>query len=44
MAKISVIIPAYNMASLIGETLDSVLRNETEMDIVVVDDASTDNT
>ncbi len=44
MAKISIIVPAFNMASLIGETLDSVLRNETEMDIVVVDDASTDNT
>lgn len=44
MAKISVIIPAYNMASLIGETLDSVLRNETDMDIVVVDDASSDDT
>lgn len=44
MAKISVIIPAFNIASLIGETLDSVLRNETDMDIVVIDDASTDNT
>jgi len=44
VAKISVIIPAFNIANLIGETLDSVLRNETDMDIVVVDDASTDNT
>ncbi len=44
MAKISIIIPAYNMANLIGETLESVLRNETDMDIVVVDDASTDQT
>ncbi|TQN60502.1 glycosyltransferase family 2 protein [Agrobacterium tumefaciens] len=44
MTKISVIIPAFNIASLIGETLDSVLRNETDMDIVIIDDASTDNT
>ncbi|MDM9629815.1 glycosyltransferase family 2 protein [Rhizobium sp. S152] len=44
MAKISIIIPAFNMAQFIGETLESVLRNETDMDIVVVDDASTDNT
>ncbi|MDM9618993.1 glycosyltransferase family A protein [Rhizobium sp. S96] len=44
MAKISIIIPAFNMANLIGQTLDSVLRNKTDMDIVVVDDASADNT
>lgn len=44
MAKISIIIPAYNIASLIGETLESVVRNNADMDIVVVDDASTDNT
>jgi len=44
MAKISIVIPAYNIASLIGQTLESVVRNKADMDIIVVDDASTDNT
>jgi glycosyltransferase involved in cell wall biosynthesis len=44
MSRISVIIPAYNVANYIGQTLDTVLANKIEMDIVVVDDASSDNT
>lgn len=40
---VSVIIPAYNAAALIGETLDSVLAQEFEdYEIVVVNDGSPD--
>jgi glycosyltransferase involved in cell wall biosynthesis len=44
-ANISVIIPAYNRANLIGETLRS-LSNQTVLanEIIVVDDGSTDGT
>jgi glycosyltransferase involved in cell wall biosynthesis len=44
MAKISIIIPAFNVADFIAETLDTVLANRADMDIVVIDDASTDAT
>lgn len=44
MHSISLVIPAYNRASLIGATLDSAL-NQTRpfLEIIVVDDGSTDN-
>lgn len=43
--KISVVIPSYNRADLIGETLDSIARQTCSVDeIIVVDDGSTDNT
>jgi glycosyltransferase involved in cell wall biosynthesis len=42
---ISVIIPTYNRAHLISETLDSILaQTYTNWECVVVDDGSTDNT
>lgn len=42
---ISIIIPTYNRAHLIGETLDSILEQTYEnWECIVVDDGSTDNT
>ncbi len=42
---VSIIIPTYNRAHLIGETLDSVLaQNHTHWECIVVDDGSTDET
>jgi len=44
-ADISVIIPAYNRAELIGETLRSLLNQTlSAREIIVVDDGSTDGT
>ena len=43
--RISVVIPAYNAAQWIGETLESVLGQSAEPDeVIVVDDGSTDDT
>jgi GT2 family glycosyltransferase len=45
VADISVIIPAYNRAGLIGETLRSLLNQTVQAkEIIVVDDGSTDGT
>lgn len=42
---ISVIIPAYNVAAYIGETLDSLLaQTYTDYEAVIVNDGSTDDT
>ena len=42
---ISIIIPTYNRAHLIGETLDSIMaQTYTNWECIVVDDGSTDNT
>jgi len=45
MPHISVTIPVFNRAHLIGFTIESVLRQSfTDWDLVIVDDASTDET
>lgn len=49
MPKITVIIPTYNRGNLIHEAIFSVLKQEWirelfEVDLIIVDDASTDNT
>lgn len=42
---ISIIIPTYNRAHLIGETLDTVLlQTYNNWECIIIDDASTDNT
>ena len=44
-ALISIIIPTYNRAHLIGETLDSVIaQTYTNWECIIVDDGSTDTT
>ncbi|MCK9418519.1 MAG: glycosyltransferase [Nitrospirae bacterium] len=43
--RLSICIPTYNFGNFIGETLESIIRQATdEVEIVVVDGASTDNT
>ncbi len=45
MIFFSVIIPAFNRADLIGQTLRSVLENDfKDFEIIIVDDGSTDHT
>ena len=43
--KLSVCIPVYNFGSFLGQTLDSILLQLTnDVEVLVVDGASTDNT
>jgi glycosyltransferase involved in cell wall biosynthesis len=43
--KVSVVIPAYNCAAFLPETLDSVFaQTYSDLEVILVDDGSTDNT
>ena len=44
--KITVIIPTYNRVEMLGRAIQSLLRqrHEVDLDILVIDDASTDGT
>jgi glycosyltransferase involved in cell wall biosynthesis len=46
MAVVSAIIPVFNAASTLGQSIDSVLasRWECELEVIVIDDGSTDST
>jgi glycosyltransferase involved in cell wall biosynthesis len=44
MPEVSVIIPTYNRASLLPQTVESARRAGTDLEVIVVDDASTDET
>ena len=37
---VSVIIPAYNCAGTIRQTIDSALKQQVDMEIIVLDDCS----
>jgi glycosyltransferase involved in cell wall biosynthesis len=44
-ASVSLVIPSYNRAALIGQTIDSALaQSRPFLEVIVVDDGSTDNT
>lgn len=45
MIRVSIVIPAYNVAAYIEQAVDSALRQSLrELEVIVVDDASTDET
>jgi len=45
MPKVSVAVPTYNRSSLVKEAVNSILlQTEKDLEIVVIDDGSTDNT
>ena len=43
MKKISVIIPVYNVEKYLKKCLESVLNENIEKEIIVINDGSTDN-
>ncbi len=43
-AQVSVLIPTYNRATLLNETLDSVLSQDVDLEVIVFDNLSSDDT
>ncbi|WP_294255052.1 CDP-glycerol glycerophosphotransferase family protein [uncultured Comamonas sp.] len=41
---VSVIVPMYNVQGLIGETVESLKKNKSNIEFLLIDDGSTDNT
>ncbi len=41
---VSVIVPAYNHQAFVAEAIESVLKQQVELELIVVDDGSTDRT
>jgi glycosyltransferase involved in cell wall biosynthesis len=44
MPQVSIIIPTHDRAALLGETIESALKAGSDVEVIVVDDASTDDT
>lgn len=44
MPAVSIIVPVYNRGALLREAVDSALAADVDLEIVIVDDASTDDT
>ena len=44
MKKLSILIPAYNVENYIEECVNSVLDLDTNYEIIIINDGSTDNT
>ena len=44
MPKVSIVIPAYNAAAYIHRALNSIFAQEEDLEVIVVDDCSTDDT
>ncbi|MFS0730178.1 glycosyltransferase [Curtobacterium sp. 1P10AnD] len=44
MVEMSVVVPAHNVAPWIAEQLDCILRQDVDLEVIVIDDHSTDET
>ena len=44
MCMVSVVMPAYNAERFIGQAIESVLEQDVRLELIVINDASTDGT